>query len=99
MPWQVPGTSLVLFCVFQINIASGILLSIVAIQTVAFGILTDPMFLLRNLALCGAVLLVAAEDWVEDKSTFAGRLEANWADAWFISWLFSTFRRHYLELL
>lgn len=57
---------------FQINVACGILLFIVALQTIAFSILTDPMFLLRNLALCGAVLLVAAEDWVEDKSTFAG---------------------------
>ena len=70
-----------------------------AIQTVAFGILTDPMFLLRNLALCGAVLLVAAEDWVEDKSTFAGHLEVNLADARFISWLFSPFKRLNLEVL
>ena len=69
--WNLPGSQCLL-CVFQINVACGILLFIVALQTIAFSILTDPMFLLRNLALCGAVLLVAAEDWVEDKSTFAG---------------------------
>merc|ERR1712032_850232 len=43
------------------------------LTNVACGIVFDWHFLLRNLALCGAVLLVAAEAWAEDdKSTFAG---------------------------
>jgi len=57
---------------FQTNIACGILIFIVLLQTLAFGILSDPLFLVRNLALCGGVILVAVEAWVEEKSTFAG---------------------------
>jgi len=57
---------------FLTNVACGILIFVVVLQTLVFGIVFDWHFLLRNLALCGAVLLVAAEAWVEDKSTIAG---------------------------
>ena len=58
---------------FLTNVACGMLIFIIVLQTIAFGIVFDWHFLLRNLALCGAVLLVAAEAWAEDdKSTFAG---------------------------
>merc|ERR1711936_722473 len=58
---------------FLTNVACGMLIFIIVLQTIAFGIVFDWHFLLRNLALCGAVLLVAAEAWAEDdKPTFAG---------------------------
>lgn len=41
-------------------------------QTVAYSILWDLHFLLRNLALIGALLLVLAESRVEGRSCFAG---------------------------
>lgn len=41
-------------------------------QTVAYSILWDIQFLLRNLALIGALLLVLAESRVEGRSLFAG---------------------------
>lgn len=43
-----------------------------AFQTVAYSILWDIQFLLRNLALIGALLLVLAESRSEGKSLFAG---------------------------
>uniref|UniRef100_A0A1B0D5H9 G-protein coupled receptors family 1 profile domain-containing protein n=1 Tax=Phlebotomus papatasi TaxID=29031 RepID=A0A1B0D5H9_PHLPP len=42
------------------------------IQTIAYSILWDLQFLLRNLALIGALLLVVAESRVEGRSLFAG---------------------------
>lgn len=42
------------------------------LQTVAYSILWDLHFLLRNLALVGALLLVLAESRVEGRSCFAG---------------------------
>lgn len=42
------------------------------LQTVAYSILWDIQFLLRNLALIGALLLVLAESRSEGKSLFAG---------------------------
>ena len=41
-------------------------------QTIAYSILWDLQFLFRNLALCGALLLVLAESRVEGRSLFPG---------------------------
>merc|ERR1711877_109773 len=57
---------------FLTNVACGMRIFIILLQTIGFGIVFDWHFILRNLALSGAVLLVAAEAWAEDKSTIAG---------------------------
>uniref|UniRef100_U5EZA2 Putative cargo transport protein erv29 n=1 Tax=Corethrella appendiculata TaxID=1370023 RepID=U5EZA2_9DIPT len=57
---------------FRVTIACGILFFIVVLQTVAYSILWDIQFLLRNLALIGALLLVLAESRGEARSLFAG---------------------------
>lgn len=57
---------------FRVTIACGVLFFIVVLQTIAYSILWDLQFLLRNLALIGALLLVLAESRVEGKSLFAG---------------------------
>ncbi|XP_037026113.1 surfeit locus protein 4 homolog [Bradysia coprophila] len=56
----------------KVEIACGLLFFIVVLQTVAYSILWDIQFLLRNLALIGALLLVLAESRVEGRSLFAG---------------------------
>jgi len=56
----------------QVPIACGILFGVVLLQTLAYSILWDFHFLLRNLALIGALLLVLAESRSEGKSLFAG---------------------------
>ncbi|KAJ6638988.1 Surfeit locus protein 4 like [Pseudolycoriella hygida] len=56
----------------KVEIACGLLFFIVVLQTVAYSILWDLQFLLRNLALIGALLLVLAESRVEGRSLFAG---------------------------
>ncbi|XP_071445212.1 surfeit locus protein 4 homolog isoform X2 [Hetaerina americana] len=56
----------------QVPAACGILFFIVVLQTVAYSILWDFQFLLRNLALIGALLLVLAESREEKRSLFAG---------------------------
>lgn len=57
---------------FKVDIACGVLFFIVCLQTVAYSILWDFHFLLRNFALIGALLLVLAESRVEGRSLFAG---------------------------
>lgn len=56
----------------KVNIACGILFGIIALQTVAYSILWDLKFLMRNLALAGGVILLLAESKAEGKSLFAG---------------------------
>lgn len=56
----------------RVNIACGLLFGIIALQTVAYSILWDVKFLLRNLALSGGVLLLLAESKAEGRSLFAG---------------------------
>ncbi|XP_022324241.1 surfeit locus protein 4-like [Crassostrea virginica] len=57
---------------FKVPIACGLLVGIILLQTIAYSILWDVKFLLRNLALAGGVLLLLAEDRAEGKSLFAG---------------------------
>lgn len=68
---QLGGCLLVIFR-YRVEIACGTLFFIVVLQTVAYSILWDLQFLLRNLALIGALLLVLAESRVEGRSLFAG---------------------------
>lgn len=56
----------------KVPIACGMLFTIVILQTIAYSILWDLQFLLRNLALIGALLLVLAESRNEARSLFAG---------------------------
>ncbi|XP_052091002.1 surfeit locus protein 4-like [Mytilus californianus] len=56
----------------KVPIACGVLLGIICLQTIAYSILWDVKFLLRNLALVGGVVLLLAEDKAEGKSLFAG---------------------------
>jgi len=68
---QLGGVAMVLLRQ-KVDIACGILFFIVFIQTIAYSILWDLQFLFRNLALCGALLLVLAESRVEGRSLFPG---------------------------
>lgn len=66
------GGCIMVIARFRVTIACSILFFIVVLQTIAYSILWDLQFLLRNLALIGALLLVLAESRVEGKSLFAG---------------------------
>jgi ER-derived vesicles protein len=68
---QIGGCIMVLLRI-RVSIAVGVLFFIVVLQTVAYSILWDIQFLLRNLALIGALLLVLAESRGEARSLFAG---------------------------
>lgn len=68
---QLTGSGLVLTR-FYINAAVGTLFGIVCLQTVAYSILWDFKFLLRNMSLCGALLLILAESRAEARTMFAG---------------------------
>lgn len=57
---------------FFVQQACAALFGIVVLQTIAYSILWDLNFLLRNMSLCGALLLLLAECRVEGKSLFAG---------------------------
>lgn len=56
----------------QVPIACGMLFAIIGLQTIAYSILWELKFLMRNLSLCGAVILLLAESKQEGKSLFAG---------------------------
>ncbi|XP_023215859.1 surfeit locus protein 4 homolog [Centruroides sculpturatus] len=68
---QLGGSVMVMFRI-RVEAACGLLFSIVVIQSIAYNILWDMQFLLRNLSLVGALLLLLAESRVEGKSLFAG---------------------------
>lgn len=68
---QIGGVVMVL-ARLRVQIACGLLFFIVVLQTIAYSILWDMQFLLRNLALIGALLLVLAESRGEARSLFAG---------------------------
>ena len=68
---QIGGCVMVL-ARFKVTIACGILFGIVILQTIAYSIFWDLQFLMRNLALIGALLLVVAESTNQAKSLFAG---------------------------
>ncbi|GIX86361.1 surfeit locus protein 4 homolog [Caerostris darwini] len=68
---QLAGSGLVI-ARFKVDAACALLFFIVFLQTVAYSILWDLHFLLRNLSLVGALLLLIAERRVEGKSLFAG---------------------------
>ncbi|XP_060526757.1 surfeit locus protein 4 homolog [Cylas formicarius] len=69
--FQLGGCAMVIVR-YRVNIGCSILFFIVVLQTLAYSILWDLQFLLRNLALVGALLLVLAESRGEAKSLFAG---------------------------
>ncbi len=56
----------------KVPIACGLLFGIIALQTIAYSILWDIKFLMRNLALIGGIILLLAESRTEGKSLFAG---------------------------
>ncbi|XP_076347479.1 surfeit locus protein 4 isoform X1 [Tachypleus tridentatus] len=66
------GGSVMVLTRFKVDYACGLLFFIVILQTVAYSILWDLQFLLRNLSLVGALLLLLAESRVEGKSLFPG---------------------------
>nr|XP_060643573.1 surfeit locus protein 4-like [Anolis sagrei ordinatus] len=68
---QIGGCILVLSRNF-VQLACCGLFGIIALQTVAYSILWDPKFLMRNLALGGGLLLLLAESRSEGRSMFAG---------------------------
>ncbi|KAI1294225.1 Surfeit locus protein 4 -like protein [Halotydeus destructor] len=68
---QLGGSSMVLIRL-QVTAAVGLLFGIVVLQTIAYSILWDMAFLLRNLSLCGALLLLLAEAKQETKTLLAG---------------------------
>ncbi|XP_041370437.1 surfeit locus protein 4-like [Gigantopelta aegis] len=66
------GSCIMILSRQKVGIACGILFGIISLQTIAYSILWDFHFLLRNLALAGGVLLLLAESKSEGKSLFAG---------------------------
>jgi len=66
------GASVAVLIRQKVQIACGVLASVIVIQTIAYSILWDFNFLLRNLSLTGALLLLLAESKSETKTLFAG---------------------------
>lgn len=66
------GASFMVLFRLRVVTACALLFVIVMLQTVAYSILWDLQFLLRNLSLVGALLLLIAESRTEGKSLFAG---------------------------
>jgi len=66
------GGCVMVLCRLKVDIACAVLFFIVVLQTLAYSILWDFQFLMRNLALIGALLLVLAESRQESKSLLAG---------------------------
>jgi len=56
----------------KVEYACGVLFGIIIIQTIAYQIIWDFQFLLRNVALSGGLALVVAESQKEAKNLFAG---------------------------
>ncbi|XP_035684945.1 surfeit locus protein 4-like isoform X2 [Branchiostoma floridae] len=56
----------------KVQWACGLLSAIIALQTIAYSILWDLNFLMRNMALAGGLLLLLAESKAEGRSLFAG---------------------------
>jgi len=68
---QLGGSTMVLIRT-KVEAAVGLLFGIVFLQTIAYSILWDAAFLLRNLSLVGALLLLLAEAKQETRGLFAG---------------------------
>jgi len=68
---QLSGSIMVLIR-FHVAASCGVLFGIVVLQTFAYSILWDINFLLRNMSLCGALLLLLADCKQESRSIFAG---------------------------
>jgi len=68
---QLGGCVMVLFQL-RVPVACGVLFFIVVLQTFAYNILWDLHFLLRNMALIGALLLVLADNDADSRTLFAG---------------------------
>ncbi|KAF6023601.1 SURF4 [Bugula neritina] len=66
------GGSVLVIARKYVEVACGILLGIILLQTVAYSVLWDFRFLTRNLSLVGGVVLLLAESRVEARSSFAG---------------------------
>eukprot|EP00731_Ephydatia_muelleri_P023896 Em0016g167a len=68
---QIVGCFMVLLRKY-VQVAVGMLFAIIVIQTAVYTVLWDAKFFLRNIALCGGLLLLLAEISGEVKTMFAG---------------------------
>jgi len=68
---QLAGCMMVLARI-KVEVAVGLLFSIIGIQTLAYQVFTDIKFFLRSLALSGGLILLLAESRQEARSVFAG---------------------------
>lgn len=68
---QLIGSGMLLTRIF-VEASCPILFAVVVLQTFAYSILWDLKFLMRNMSLCGALLLLLAESRAERRSMFAG---------------------------
>ncbi|ESN96852.1 hypothetical protein HELRODRAFT_85923 [Helobdella robusta] len=68
---QLGGAAIVLGRKY-VNVGIAVLFFVVILQTIAYNILMEPRFLLKNLALLGGLVLLVAENKAQGKSLFAG---------------------------